>query len=159
MATKKTSTEKKQKLEKKEKADFTDFIKYGIAPVIIRNVSKIKEICEKYKGIGEMDIDSWKFLNQVLVDCWKDSGKYADEAGYMVKQTEVLKRATPYTLAHKVREMQTKSFILDHIAELELAPDDDMRIYRAYLVYSQINVHVSENSQQKKEARKKNDPD
>ena len=156
MAKKKTSDEKKPK---QKRPDFTDFIKCIIAPIIIREMSKMKEICEKYSGLDEMDIESWKYFNSILVECWNESVKYEEDTGYIVNPSEILKRASPYTLSHKVREMQRKEYILHHIEKIEQTQDIDKRIYHAYLIYSHISIFIGENAQPMKEVKKKNDPD
>jgi hypothetical protein len=139
---KKENSEKKTK-QKKEPVRYDPFIETRLREIILENKDMIKDICVRNAGIEPMSLNEWKMLDEVVLKVLKASTDYGWKTHYF--RMEYLKRATPYSLANKVREKEMKAHVAEWISRMENDTEEQWIIHCCYQVFTQIAVWLGEN--------------
>jgi hypothetical protein len=145
---------KKKETEKKEKMRFDDFILTTMKEHILAHKDEIRKMCAEFTTIDEMPADYWKRLDTIMLELFKKEAdsKYSDHYFRMT----YAKRQSPYSLACKVREKQSREFIVSWVDRIvaEEEDSDDWNAYCCHQVYTHIAVMLSENSKVEKAEKK-----
>ena len=148
-----------KKKEKKELSKNSEFIRTTMKEHIMAHKDEIRKMCAEYTGIEEMPIEYWKRLDTIILDIFKKAAD-AKDTDHFFRMTYA-KRQTPYSLICRVREKQSREFIVNWIDRIVTdekgKDDDDWNAYCCHQVYSHIAVMLSENSKQEKTEKKSKD--
>lgn len=147
---KKEKTEKKTK-QKKEPVRYEPFIETRMKEIILENKDLINDICVRNAGIEPMSLDEWKSLDEVVLKVLKASTDYKWKTHYF--RMNYLKRATPYSLANKVREKEMKEYVAGWISRIEGETDEQWIIHCCHQVFKHLAVWLGENCKVEKEKK------
>ena len=140
--------------DKKEPVQYHLFIQGPLRQMITSYKDEIYRMCSEYRGIEEMPLDCWKSIDRMILEILKKAADEKWNTNYM--RMSFAKRISPYSLACKVREMQTKENILFWIDSMDITGDDvDWNAHCCYQVFIQLAVMIGENSRQEKISEKK----
>ena len=141
--TEKESIEKKTR-KKKEPARYPEFVRTVIYEKTKENVGKIREICEKFKGIGEIDKTSWETLDGYILDVSREYFK-SGESMFDMYFREEPRKMSRYGISQRVREMQRKDMILGWISQMSEGDDVEWDIHCCYQIFSHVAIWLEEN--------------
>ena len=155
MAKKKTTETSTKEKKEKRKVDFDPFIKTVIYKETMENMDWIVDVCRKYEGIGEITKEIWDKLNNFVLNVSKQARDWKYRSNFIIGKP--YKMAT-YNISHRVREMQSKKFIIDWSERL-IPGDEENNIYVCYQVFIHVAIWLSENSKTEKSSSSKKDND
>ena len=155
MIKKKTTESSTKEKKEKRKIDFDPFIKIVIYKETMENMGWIVDICRKYEGIGEITKEIWDKLNNFVLSISKQARDWKYRSNCIIDKP--YKMAT-YNISHRVREMQSKKFIIDWSNRL-IPGDEENNIYVCYQVFIHVVIWLSENSKTEKSSPTKKDND
>ena len=139
--------------KRREPADYSEFIRTVIFRKISENRQWIRDVCERYRGIGEVPNDVWHRLDELVIDISREAEK-CGETGHHYR-TEPVRRAT-YNISHRVREMERKDMIVWWADQWD-DNDDEWNVYVCNQIWLDIAIWLSENAKAEKELKKKDD--
>ena len=155
MIKKKTTESSTKEKKEKRKVDFDPFIKTVVYKETMENMNWIVDICRKYEGIGEITKEIWDKLNNFVLSISKQARDWNYRSNFIIDKP--YKMAT-YNISHRVREMQSKKFIIDWSERL-IPGDEENNIYVCYQVFRHVVIWLSENSKTEKSSASKKDND
>ena len=141
---KKTASEKPAE-EKKKRAQYDPFILGPLTDIITEHRDEIRQMCSEYIGIEEMPIDYWKRLDTIVLEVLKAAADNNWQTHYM--RMTYTKRQSPYNISCRVREQQSRKFIVGWIDSMdEDGHDDDWNSHCCYQVFTHLAIMLNENS-------------
>lgn len=142
--------------KKKETAKYDPFISGRLTEIIKAHTSEIREVCERHPGIEEFTSDEWKQLDFVVLEVLKAMADVRFNSHFM--RMTPLKHITPYSLSCKVREEQSKKFIIgwiDRIGETqELIDAVEWDAHCCWEIFCHLAIMIAENSKQPEDKKK-----
>lgn len=139
----------KKEKKKNESIRYEPFIETRMKEIIFENKDVIREICMRNAGIEPMSLDDWKTLDEVVLKVLKASTDYKWKTNYF--RMNYLNRATPYSLANKVREKEMKEYVANWISKIENETDEQWVVHCCHQVFKHLAVWLGENCKNEKE--------
>ena len=135
-----------QPAEKKKRGQYDPFILGPLTDIIYSHRNEIRQMCSEYTGIEEMPNNYWHRLDTIVLDVLKAAADNGWRTHHM--RLACTKRQNPYNISCRVREQQSRKFIVGWIDSMddEMRSDDDWNSHCCYQVFTHLAIMLNENS-------------